>query len=307
MSNPKTIIFLSLLKKTEENKKRLEKISGPGFKKKIKRLFSFPKLYFYSLLFKLGVLGRRERDIKLVFGKFIRIPVLDWESFRIFVFGFPSGNDEEFRLVKYLIKNLQGNDVFFDIGANYGFYTYLAQEICKKVCSFEPNTKVFYFLLKNGKRENTFIENLAISSFTGRSKLYTSKENSGISTLNKDTVNMKEWESWNYSESHNINTITLDSYIKSKNITPSVLKIDVEGGEKSVLEGGEIFLRSNSPIVILEVWSGNMGKNISMKAVGLLRNMGYKSHYIDENGDIHEIEGDLSNIKEYGGNFVFKK
>jgi len=54
----------------------------------------------------------------------------------------------EARLTHFLLKNLGGHDVFYDIGSHRGFYTKLAKNFCKEVHAFEPNPEVFKELEK---------------------------------------------------------------------------------------------------------------------------------------------------------------
>lgn len=47
----------------------------------------------------------------------------------------------EIKLTSFMIRELRGDDVFYDIGAHIGFYTVLASKMLEKgwVYAFEPN------------------------------------------------------------------------------------------------------------------------------------------------------------------------
>ena len=107
-----------------------------------------------------------------------------------------------------------------------------------------------------------------------------------------------------------VETDTLENYFKSHNL-PNIIKIDVEGAESLVINGGLEFFKNNSPIISLEVWPPKEGGEISMKAVEKLRNLGYQSYLINKNGELEKVTGDLSIVVDKqglgGDNFIFKK
>jgi hypothetical protein len=98
----------------------------------------------------------------------------------------------ELSIIKFLIKNLKNDDIFYDIGANYGFYTILAQELITngEIHSFEPNPNIFPLLVKNAQYEkfrNTFLNEIAISDKDGELEFYDrfNQRHSGTSSLIK--------------------------------------------------------------------------------------------------------------------------
>jgi hypothetical protein len=50
--------------------------------------------------------------------------------------------------------------------------------------------------------------------------------------------------------------MTLDGLVRRSGVTPTHVKIDVEGDEDAVLRGGEDLLRRQAPIVFLELHGG---------------------------------------------------
>ncbi len=205
---------------------------------------------------------------------------------------------DDVKLTKFFIKNFKENDIFYDIGANYGYYTYLALEFCKEVHSFEPLSEIFYYLklnLENEKR--SFLNNVALSNENGEVTIHKSKYGLGGSTIITDVYeNSKN----SFSGEEKVKTITLDDYLKN-HTPPTIIKIDVEGAENLVLEGGNNLLKNYTPVIAMEVWKNSENHR---QAIELLKNFGYQAYEIDFDGEI-KLTSDEILLK--GGNFIFIK
>lgn len=285
-----------------------ERLSGGGIAKKVQRLLLTPKIYIPYLLIVRGRLYRKESVTATLFwGRTIDIPLQDYDSLALHAFGFAGGTEAELKLTRYFVKNLTPSDVFYDIGANYGFYSYLAAELCKEVQVFEPIPQIANVIRRNiPSDKHVFLNEMALSDTSGEVDLHIS-ESFGLSTINASTT---EIHSYTYDEAKKIRvkTQTLDAHVAT-HTKPTVLKIDVEGAEEQVLIGGDHFLSENAPVVAMEIWGADNGGEISMRAVERLRSLGYVSYSIDSEGDLERIEGDLSMISSLtgGDNFIFKK
>lgn len=295
--------ILEKLEKIEKRVKTWERLVGPELKKKVARLIFVPDLYLPSLIFKffptitINLFGGLKR-VTLYSGKdeFKR----SWCAK-----GFLCSS-EEVKLTKFFVKNLKEKDIFYDLGANYGFYTFLALEFCKEVHSFEPNPAVYSVLKENLKNESkVFLNKVAVSNQNGITKMFLDKKGSGSSTILFEQF-LKKREIFN--EKHiEVKTITLDEYIKTR-LPPTIIKMDVEGAESLVIEGGRnLFLKYN-PIIAMEIWGINNNQEISMKAINMLKNLGYKNYAIKEDGSLFEIrEIFYKELKEEFVNIIFQK
>jgi|694.fasta_scaffold14139_9 FkbM family methyltransferase len=160
---------------------------------------------------------------------------------------------EAINAYNYLMRK---GDYFLDIGANIGWQTVFASLIVGengKVFSFEPDNKNFEVLKNNIKLNNlnnvTAVKlALAESEYVG--ELYSSKQNFGNHMLNPKFCNP---------EIHNshcqVKVSTIDRFCEIHNIDTkkiSLIKIDVEGSECRVLNGGSKFFENNRPNIILE-------------------------------------------------------
>jgi FkbM family methyltransferase len=143
----------------------------------------------------------------------------------------------EINQLRELIKSTNKEDIcFFDIGANIGSYSVAMMDICDQVIAFEPHPYTFNrckmnFLL-NGYSPNN-VKQVAMSNKVG--KIFFS-DYGGSSTVNHIIEDKSGIE---------VNVITLDDFILGNGFLKQskyVLKVDVEGFEKQVFEGGEMFL-----------------------------------------------------------------
>lgn len=134
-------------------------------------------------------------------------------------------------------------DVFYDIGANNGFFTLFA---CQRVgtdgsvFSFEPfpeNAKSIQNVIRDNHLTNCHLEECAVADFVGETNLYFD------GSLATPSITHQAME---MSTSILVPTITLDEYLLS-HPKPSLIKLDVEGAEVAVLKGARSLIASESP------------------------------------------------------------
>lgn len=154
------------------------------------------------------------------------------------------------KILKFLRQNnLETLEVFFDIGAHKGetikfFKKYLN---IKKVYAFEASSSNFQYLLEKIDNENIVLENIALG-FDDQLLNFNQCDESSSSTFSRINTESKYYRKknflLNYKKNNNffktkkINTISLRSYIDSKNIKKiDLMKIDTEGYEFNILRG----------------------------------------------------------------------
>jgi FkbM family methyltransferase len=300
----KKIFLLEEINKFEKFLKEWNKVGWTDFdffsrlKRNLSRFLYSPLATFSFLTFRALPIKKKIKILKL------RDIVLQGgnASSSMVYFGFLI-DTIELKLTKFFIKNFKPNDIFYDVGANYGYYTFLALEFCKEVHSFEPIKECvesLRFNLKNN--DKVYINEVALADKEGVTKFYIAGNLYGLSSIKSNVLSFKNLNT------REVLTTTLDKYIYEANHNPpTVIKIDVEGAELEVLRGGEKFLKNSSPVISLEVWGKDNNGELSMQAVNFLRNLGYKSYYIRENGEIEEKQGNLFAITKGFDNFIFKK
>ena len=60
----------------------------------------------------------------------------------------------------------------------------------------------------------------------------------------------------------------LDTVLAELALTPTILKVDVEGHDEEVLHGGRRILEKAHPIVVVEVWAGGLSIRNFLAALG---------------------------------------
>ena len=143
-------------------------------------------------------------------------------------------------------------DVALDIGGNAGFYAFRMSTIFSKVYAFEINDELTGDLRKYNPGNITVMP-VGLSSKAGEATLY-------IPVLNG--LPLTGWASLapgNFPEATSeltkpVQIATLDSF-QLENV--SFVKIDVEGHELQVLEGGRQTLSKHRPTVLIEIKDQN--------------------------------------------------
>jgi FkbM family methyltransferase len=140
-------------------------------------------------------------------------------------------------------------EMFFDIGANFGFYSYLVLSYCPsvKVFSFEPNPGNFAVLADAKARNglvNSFPFNIGLSDETGELDLTVDLISTGHSVFGPEHPDFNGDAS--VLETHRVQVRRFDDWMAEQS-TPTtmraVAKIDIEGFELRALRGMESALR----------------------------------------------------------------
>jgi len=160
----------------------------------------------------------------------------------------------EFEDMGFLLHYLNDQDFFIDIGSNVGSYTLLSGVVKKcTVVSFEPIPSTFDKLKNNVLINKETTDITVLNSGIGKEKGELFITNNVLSTINQVSLTKSE-------DCLLVNVNTLDSY----GFTPTVIKIDVEGYEKFVIEGGENTLKNESlKVLIVEI--NNHGNGYGVK------------------------------------------
>jgi len=193
----------------------------------------------------------------------------------------------EVEVCNFIKKVLCPGMVFFDIGANIGFYTIIAGTILKgsgEVHSFEPSKREFNRLTRNvvlNELTNVHLNRVAILDRESERSLFicddTRAAYNSVYTVTHpdaaDAVICKE----------NIRCTTIDAYARNGNIKKiDLIKMDIEGAEFLALKGSVNALNSNpAPIVVFECTEcfTQQNKDDKQKQFNKLREIFQKHNY----------------------------
>jgi FkbM family methyltransferase len=165
---------------------------------------------------------------------------------RLIYFGFEKNE------ILFLQRFLKKGDTFLDIGANIGLFSLYASKVIGDLgltYAFEPTPNTFQRLLENisiNNCKNIIPVNIGLSNKNMVVDFNVSED--GHDAWNS-IVKLDQLQNWS---SIKVNVETLDSFIKKYSIRKvDLIKLDVEGWEKFVLEGGEQLLRQSDTTVLL--------------------------------------------------------
>lgn len=158
----------------------------------------------------------------------------------------------------YMCKVLKKGDVFIDVGSNIGLFSLIASKIVGdkgKVICFEPSP-LTYTRLKENVTINNFnnldVRNLGLSDSIGELTFYVS--NNGYDAWNSFSPSADNKLELSIKVPVSTLDFELNEIDKSK---IKLVKIDVEGWEKFVLQGAKDFLINFNPIVMVEFTEQN--------------------------------------------------
>jgi len=224
--------------------------------------------YFVKQLIEEG--GIYEIDgFKLKKGRTTRLPILTGEIE-------PSQTN--------LIKKLSNQEcMFFDLGANFGWFTMVLSKLVGKsgrVYSFEADPFLVSILKENVKLNNlsnVSVQPFAISNRTGISKF----------SLNESYDTRNQLDSIVHSENTiNAKITSLDEFCKKENLGKvDFIKMDIEGSEPKALEGMRKIIIDNPHLKIITEFNQTAMTSVGSspeRFINLLQEAGFTTEEINE-------------------------
>ena len=193
------------------------------------------------------------------------------------------------KLVTNIAKELDNqNDQrwFFDVGANVGLYTWYVRKACpnRNILAFEPdpeNIKLLEKKLAKANLQNLKICQSAWSNMAGEASFFQDTLTSATGCVEGNDKPWIEQYLNGASNAIRVKTKTIDSVAKVDK-TPSLKKIDVEGHEVEVLQGGRNTLNEAKTLLIIESFPPKQSTILS-----LLHELGYCSMDADRHTSIN--------------------
>lgn len=163
-------------------------------------------------------------------------------------------------VAKLIHDQLKDGDVFYDIGANAGYFTLVAARVVGatgKVVAFDPNPvnvkTIREQVALNGLDQVCAVEPLAISDQCGTFSFVLTAVNANAHLESVDALHVKE-----FGEAIKVTAVTLDQYA-ANNPKPSLIKMDIEGAEVAALNGARDLLgRYDAPVFLVSTHSDEL-------------------------------------------------
>ena len=204
--------------------------------------------------------GRRLAD---VFGYAMELDMAEYFQRYVYLGAY------ERRESKIVAGHLRNGMVFFDVGANIGYYSLMAAAKCgpeARIVAFEPNPEVAGHLARTvstNRIRTITIEPFALSSAHDRqAKLYLGPADFATSTMVPGNGGIAV----------SVETTTLDAYLESHGIERvDFMKVDVDGFESEVFAGARKSLANGKIRALLYESSGSSPRAVyeTLQSLGM--------------------------------------
>ena len=177
------------------------------------------------------------------------------------------GTRFEHRLQKQLTKIVTPDDVIYDVGAHFGWWTLWFSQRCRHVVAFEPSPTNYPFLEANIAANHP--SNVTLHKFAASNR--------------EATISFVEGGSYSHLGSAEVGNEALPK-VKTMRIddctsdpAPTFVKVDVEGHAAPVLEGMTSILATRKPSVICELHHGAEQSAV----LAILKGHGYQVRFLE--------------------------
>ena len=173
-------------------------------------------------------------------------------------------------------------DVFVDVGANIGSYSWLAKEHrVRDIFMFEPdrtNCRLLMRTLRANRLEHVFLVPFAASASAGVATFYPDRASGATGSLENHRLNAHSLHAaYGMGESLAVPTLPLDLFADFCHGKRVLIKIDVEGAEASVFAGAMDLIRQTLPVIIVECFEPSK--------LEVMKPLGYAIQSLEENGN----------------------
>ena len=160
--------------------------------------------------------------------------------------------------------------IFWDVGANIGFYSWFVRQHdgVERVVMFEPDPTNFALLqrtIRTNSITNCDPRNVALAESSGEATFLLDRASGATGSL-ESSSQLGNDHSLHYAygmgDSIRCQTVSVDDLIAAGTPAPSLMKIDVEGAESQVLAGAVKCLEQARPILIVETTDETLCKRL---------------------------------------------
>lgn len=251
------------------------------------------KAYFYHRWHTALAPAERFATVALDRGFRMKLDLKDEEQLKIYFYGHYHERYEA-RLIELL---LDAGEVFWDIGANIGYFSLVAAAALKnsgQVVAFEPGKKAYERLRENvslNPFNNILTYQVAVTDTEGEAVLYLTDDfaDSSANLYHAGTAQTRQ---------EVCPTVSLDKFQPDQGLpSPNFLKIDVEGAELAVLRGAARIIAHGLPLFLMEMEEKNLAAAGTSRAEiqKLLAASGYRAAFLHKGR--WQASKDLSDVK----------
>ena len=174
---------------------------------------------------------------------------------------------EQTKRINLLLASLDDGFVFYDCGANVGYFTLLASRLkYKKIYCFEPNPANIFFLnqhLSQNIISSVEVFDLALSKERGTASFNFEKGRAEGRIAAEGAFE--------------VSLASLDQLVgEGKILPPAAIKMDIEGSELDALIGASYTLKTFMPLIFLSTHS----EQLKSDCVSFLKDFGYRFEFI---------------------------
>jgi FkbM family methyltransferase len=186
-------------------------------------------------------------------------------------------------IVDLLRQGIRPSDTLFDVGANLGQYALLAGALGARAHAFEPVPRLAActerHVRRNRLESRVRVVRWAAGRECGTARFHVNARDDDGSHSLVPGIEAKGVEILH------VRTTTIDAYSRALGVTPTIVKIDVEGAEALVLDGmDEVLDRVPGPTILIET-ADRLADQIGESARSVLDRLvrrGYRVFVLEE-------------------------
>lgn len=137
-----------------------------------------------------------------------------------------------------LLRHLEPDGVFLDVGAHLGYYAVMAAERVRLAVAFEPDDRVLPYLRRNARRAGVEVVESAVGDHVGSAAFEPGADPATSRLAPTGAIRVP--------------VTTLDAVVAERDWRVTGVKVDAEGADLRVLAGAEALMRRDQPLVALE-------------------------------------------------------
>lgn len=189
---------------------------------------------------------------------------------------YDNGNYHEPAATQIFMENIKKSDFVVDIGAHIGYFSCLSAKLAQtgQVHIFEADHKCLPLIQKNldlNQINNVYINNVVVSDKNDFELVPEFRTpNPGLQINQRKT------------QAKRVRSLTLDKYLSLKKISPSFVKIDVEGAELKVLQGMTKLLEAPQLKILIEVHVDKLKNNFNSSYRPILELLSNHQFYLEQ-------------------------